>query len=330
MTRFIVKVAPERRPLARPFVIARGTITDVEFVTVKLTADGHTGWGESCPVPYFGESVEGVIALARETGKALARGKDWLDIHDRCPPGAARNALDCAWWDWQAKSRHIAAWELLGLPKPVPTVTAFTIGIDTPDTMGARAAAAAAKHSLLKIKLGTAGGDVERIRAVRAAAPLATLIADANEGWTVDDLALAMPVLAECGFAMLEQPFKAGQDAALAGITRLMPIAADESCHVAADMARIAPFYDMVNVKLDKTGGLTEALRLLDAARAAGKEAMVGCMLGTSLAMAPALLLAGRCRYADLDAPLLMGSDRDAALIYDGDRVSPPTPALWG
>lgn len=330
MTIFTVTVASERRPLARPFVIARGTITDVEFVTVRLTAQGFTGWGESCPVPYFGESVEGVIDLARKVGSALAAGQEWPDIHDGCPPGAARNALDCAWWDWQAKSTRSSAWELLGLPTPKPTITAFTIGIDTPDTMGSRAAVAAQEHSLLKIKLGTAGGDVERIRAVRAAAPRATLIADANEGWVAEDLIRAMPVLAECGFAMLEQPFKAGQDALLDGITRMLPIAADESCHVAADVARVAPFYDMVNVKLDKTGGLTEALRLLDRARAAGLEAMVGCMLGTSLAMAPALLLAGHCRYADLDAPLLMGSDREAALIYDGDRVLPPTPALWG
>jgi L-alanine-DL-glutamate epimerase-like enolase superfamily enzyme len=329
MTQFTINVAVERRPLARPFVIARGTITDVEFVTVSLSANGVTGRGESCPVPHFGESVAGVVALAREWAAALADGKDWPTLHDRVTAGAARNAIDCAWWDWRAKSEARPAWALLGLPKPELTTTAFTIGIDTPDTMGNRASAAAKAHQLLKVKLG-APDDLARIRAVRAAAPDATLIADANEGWSPAEFAAAMRVLVECGYAMLEQPFPAGQDRLLHGVERRLPIAADESCHVAADVARIAPFYDMVNVKLDKTGGMTEAVRLLDAAQAAGLDAMVGCMLGTSLAMAPALLLAGRCRYADLDAPLLMGSDRDPALTYRDGTVAPPSPALWG
>lgn len=329
MTRFSVTVATERRPLARPFVIARGTINEVEFVTVTLAAAGAIGRGESCPVPHFGESVDGVVARAREWAVRLEQGEEWPALHDHCLPGAARNAIDCAWWDWRAKATGRPAWALLDLPAPQTIVTAFTIGIDAPDAMGDRAAVAARAHRLLKVKLG-AFGDPARIRAVRAAAPHATLIADANEGWSVDDFAAAMPVLAECGYAMIEQPFRAGQDRLLEGVTRLIPVAADESCHVAGDVARIAPFYDMVNVKLDKTGGLTEAVRLLDTARAAGLEAMVGCMLGTSLAMAPALLLASRCRYADLDAPLLMGSDRDPALLYRDGTVAPPVPALWG
>lgn len=329
MTGIVVTVARDRRSLAQPFVIARGSITDVEFVTVRISSGGHVGRGECCPVPHFGESVEGVVELAERYGRLLSEGAEWDDLHDQCPAGAARNAIDCAHWDWRAKSEGQPAWELLGLPRPAPTVTAFTIGIDTPERMAERARTAAAKHALLKIKLG-APGDIDRIRAVRAAAPIATLIADANEGWTAEELDQALPVLAECGFEMLEQPFKAGQDRLLEGVARLVSIAADESCHVAADVARIAPFYDMVNIKLDKTGGLTEASRLLDTAHAAGLETMVGCMLGTSLAMAPALLLAARCRYADLDAPLLMGSDCESHLIYDRGVVGPPLAALWG
>lgn len=329
MTAITASVVVERRPLVRPFVIARGSIADVEFVTVTLSADGCTGRGESCPVPHFGESVAGVVALAREWTALLEAGQGWMALHDQCPAGAARNAIDCAWWDLRAKREARPAWMLLDLPDPRETVTAFTIGIDTPDVMGDRAETAAKSHSLLKVKLG-ARDDVARIRAVRAAAPAATLIADANEGWSPAEFAVAMPVLAECGYAMLEQPFKVGQDRLLDGVTRLLPIAADESCHVAADIAQIAPFYDMVNVKLDKTGGMTEAVRVLDAARAAGLDAMVGCMLGTSLAMAPALLLAARCRFADLDAPLLMGSDRDPCLSYRDGTVAPPPPALWG
>ncbi len=329
MTRLTTAVDSERRPLAKPFRIARETIREVEFVTVRLERDGHVGRGECCPVPYFGESVSQVMTVAASFCERLAEGVAWDVLHDESPAGAARNAVDCALWDLRAKVEGTAAWRLAGLDQPQPLDALYTIGIDTPERMAASAQAASRDFPLLKVKLG-GEDDIARVRAVRAAAPATRLIADVNEGWSRETLIRNLPVIAECGFEMIEQPLRVGHDEELAGVERLVPIGADESCHVTSDLARIAPFYDMVNIKLDKTGGLTEALRLLDAARGLGLETMVGCMLGTSLAMAPALLIGQRCRYVDLDAPLLIGSDRDDALVYAEGKVFPALPALWG
>jgi L-Ala-D/L-Glu epimerase len=322
-------VEVEKKTLANPFVIARGRIEQVEFVTVRIEGKGTGGWGEACPTPHYGESPAGVLAQASEMCRLLEANPDWTMIHDSLPAGAARNAVDCAFWDWRAKQTRIPAWKYAGLAKPGAIETVFTIGLDRPEKMAQTARPAAAKFPLLKVKLG-ADGDDRRICAIRTASPGARLIVDANEGWTKQQLLNILPILAECGVELVEQPLPAGADAALEGIERLVPICADESCHVSADIARASQLYDIVNIKLDKTGGLTEALRVAEAAREAGMDYMVGCMLGTSLAMAPALLLAQNARYVDLDAPLLMGTDREPRLHYRGSEITPAVPELWG
>ena len=244
------------------------------------------------------------------------------------PPGAARNALDCALWDLEAKRAGRRVWELAGRPAPGPVVTAYTLSLAEPETMREKAAANA-HRPLLKVKLG-GEGDVARIEAVRAGAPAARIIVDANEGWTAEQYAELAPVFVRLGVAMVEQPFPAGDDAALADLARPLPVCADESCHDRASLPALKGRYDLVNVKLDKTGGLTEALGLVDAARAEGYGIMVGCMMGTSLAMAPAVIAAQGAEVVDLDGPLLLAEDRDPPLTYDAAGAHPPAPALWG
>jgi L-alanine-DL-glutamate epimerase-like enolase superfamily enzyme len=251
----------------------------------------------------------------------------WDLLHDRAAPGAARNAVDCAIWDLRAKSAGCRMWEVIGLPEPRPLSTAMTIGIDTPQTMAERAAACG--HALIKLKLG-GEDDLSRVRAVRKAVPDAQLIVDANEAWSADSLAAILPGLAEAGIAMIEQPLPASADWALGAIDRLVPVCADESCRTTVDLDRLVDLYDLVNIKLDKTGGLTEALRLRDRARALGFGIMVGCMEATSLSMAPAMLVAQGCAFVDLDGPLLIGRDRPHALRYDRGTILPPEAALWG
>ncbi|MDT9598873.1 N-acetyl-D-Glu racemase DgcA [Sphingosinicella rhizophila] len=315
---------------AVPFAIARGVRTSSDLVVVTLDDGIHRGQGESCPTSRYGESVESVLAQVEEMLSALKGGADWDDLHDDLPPGAARNAVDCAIWDWRAKSQNRRVADLLGLAPLRPVATVFTVGIGTLDEMARSAERRSKQHGTLKIKLGDGGDDLARLRAVRAAAPGARLIVDVNEGWDAARLEEMMPELAALGVAMLEQPLPAGQDGALAGIERSMPIGADESCHVAADVEELVGRYDVVNIKLDKTGGLTEAMRLLKAAKVRGFETMIGCMAGTSLAMAPGVLVAQNCAFVDLDAPLLFGQDREPRLLYDGETVHPPEPALWG
>jgi L-alanine-DL-glutamate epimerase-like enolase superfamily enzyme len=244
------------------------------------------------------------------------------------PAGAARNALDCAWLDLEAKTRGLRVWDMLGRPVPLPCTTAYTISLGTPEVMAA-ATAKAAHRPLLKIKLG-GEGDGERIAAVRSAAPGPELIVDANEAWTSDNLERNLAACAEAGVTLVEQPLPAGRDEALARIKRPLAVCADESVHDRATLAGLRERYDAVNVKLDKTGGLTEALAMADAARALGFEIMVGCMVATSLAMAPAMLLAAEARFVDLDGPLLLARDREDGLRYDGSLVYPPDAALWG
>jgi L-alanine-DL-glutamate epimerase-like enolase superfamily enzyme len=322
-------VSIDRFPIAGSFTISRGSRTEAVVVTATLAEDANVGHGECVPYPRYGETVEGVAAAIEAMRPALERGLTREALQDAMPAGAARNAVDCALWDLDAKRSGVRAHVTAGVDRLRPVTTAYTISLGTPEVM-AEAAAKAADRPILKIKLGAPEGDIERIRAVRRAAPAATLIADANEGWTEANLAGHFAACAEAGFALVEQPLPAKADGALAGIARPVPICADESVHDRPSLDRLIGLYDAVNVKLDKTGGLTEALALVEAAEARGLSLMIGCMVGTSLAMAPALVLAPRARFVDLDGPLLLAKDREPGLAYEGSVVHPPAPALWG
>ena len=322
-------VRRESWPLAGVFRISRGARSVAHTVLVEIRDGVAAGRGECVPYARYGETVDSVVAAIEALRGELEAGLAREALADAMAPGAARNAIDCALWDLEAKRTGRRAWESASEPSPGPVVTAYTLGIDEPDAMR-EAAARQADRPLLKVKLD---GDrvTERVAAVRAGAPDARLIVDANEGWTVETLRRSLSALAGLGVELVEQPLPAGADAALADIDRPVPVAADESCHTRADLPALAGRYDVVNVKLDKTGGLTEALALRDAATAAGFGIMVGCMLATSLAMAPALLVAQGARFVDLDGPLLLARDREPGLDYHPDgRVSPPSPALWG
>ena len=315
-------------PLAQPFAISRGSRTTAEVVIAEVFDGEFRGRGECVPYPRYGESVDSVVQQLDAMKGAVFSGLDRNELQRAMPPGAARNALDCAFWhlDAQRDDRRVA--DMAGIGALRPLVTAYTLGLDTPERMG-EAAAAQRQRPLLKLKLG-GGDDVARVRAVRRAAPAARLIVDANEGWDEEHFVTVMPALAEFGVELIEQPLPADADDALARHPHPVPVCADESCHTREDLDRLAGKYEAVNIKLDKTGGLTEALALMAAAEARGFSIMVGCMIGTSLAMAPALLVAQRAQFVDLDAPLLLASDRVPGLRYDGSTVYPPEPALWG
>ena len=318
----------EKWPIAGKFAISRGAKTTAEVVVAELADGRHRGRGECVPYARYGETVEAVAAAIEAMREPLAGGLGRMGLQERMPAGAARNALDCAFWDLEAKRTGTPVHALAGLPSPRPLVTAYTISLDTPARMAAAAAKAAA-YRLLKVKLGAAG-DPERVRAVRAAAPDCELIADANEGWNPQNLPENLAACAEAGVTLVEQPLPAGADQCLAAFPHAIPICADESVHTCASLGALAGKYDAVNIKLDKTGGLTEALRLAAEAERLGFDLMVGCMVATSLAMAPAMLVAQRARFVDLDGPLLLASDRPEGLRYDGSLVHPPTPAFWG
>jgi L-Ala-D/L-Glu epimerase len=320
----MITVTADAFRLARAFTISRGSRTEAHVLTVRITRDGHTGRGECTPYPRYGESLASVTAQI----EGLPAGIDRLSLQSALPAGAARNAVDCALWDLAAKQAGRRVWDLAGLPPPVSVPTAFTLSLDDPDTMREQARLNA-HRPLLKIKLGTEN-DMARLAAVRAGAPRAALIVDANEGWTPEIYADLAPHLHRMGVVMVEQPLPAAADEALAGMARPVPVCADESCHDRGSLAHLAGKYDMVNIKLDKTGGLTEALALRDIAHAQGYGIMVGCMLGTSLAMAPALLVAQGVTHVDLDGPLLLAEDRDNPLHYGADGAHPPEAALWG
>ena len=322
-------VRRESWPLAGVFRISRGARTVAHTVLVEIRDGVAAGRGECVPYARYGETVDSVVASIEALRGELEAGLGREALAGAMAPGAARNAIDCALWDLEAKRTGRRAWESASEPSPGPVVTAYTLGLDEPDAMR-EAAARQADRPLLKVKLD---GDrvTERVAAVRAGAPDARLIVDANEGWTEETLRRSLSALAGLGVELVEQPLPAGADAALADIERAVPVAADESCHTRADLPTLRGRYDVVNVKLDKTGGLTEALALRDAATAAGFGIMVGCMLATSLAMAPALLVAQGARFVDLDGPLLLARDREPGLDYHPDgRVAPPSPALWG
>jgi L-alanine-DL-glutamate epimerase-like enolase superfamily enzyme len=321
-------VAAETWPIAGSFTIARGAKTEAVVVVATITDGSHAGRGEAVPYPRYGESVGAVLAALRAMAGPVREGLDREGLRRAMPPGAARNALDCAFWDLESQRTGVPVAGLAGLPPPRPVETAYTLSLGTPESM-AGAAARAGHRPLLKVKLGGAG-DPERIAAVRRVAPGSRLIVDANEAWSPALFPGNMAAAAAAGVELIEQPLPAGDDEALRHLPRPVPVCADESVHVAADLPRLRGLYDAVNIKLDKAGGLTEALALADAAKAAGFRIMVGCMVATSLAMAPALLLAGEADFVDLDGPLLLARDRAPGLVYEGSRIMPAPRGLWG
>jgi len=318
----------ESWPLAGRFTISRGAKTEAVTVVAEISRDGHTGRGECVPYPRYGETPEASLASILAMRPVIDGGLDRAALQRAMPACAARNALDCALIDLQAKTSGKRAWELLGRPAPRACTTAFTISLDSPQAM-AEATARAAHRPLLKIKLG-GEDDAARIAAVRKAAPRSELIVDANEAWTTQTLEKNLAECAGAGVTLVEQPLPAGNDDALARIRKPLAVCADESVHDRASLNGLRERYDAVNIKLDKTGGLTEALAMADAARAQGFEIMIGCMVATSLAMAPAMLLTQVARFVDLDGPLLLARDRDEGLRYEGSLAYPPDAALWG
>jgi L-Ala-D/L-Glu epimerase len=325
-----LRVRIERWPLADAFSISRGSKTEAVVVVVELFDGVHRGRGECVPYARYGETPEGVVAAIEAMRGAVHEGLDRAGLQAAMPAGAARNALDCAYWDLEAKRSGRRVHEFARLPVPVPRVTAYTISLAAPAAMAA-AAERASSRPLLKVKLGAADGDdPNRIAAVRRAAPLAELIVDANEGWSDDNLAQNLAACADAGVTLIEQPLPEKRDAALSRTKRPIPVCADESVHDRASLDALSGKYDAINVKLDKAGGLTEALALAAQAERRGFALMVGCMVATSLAMAPALLMAQRARVVDLDGPLLLAKDREHGLRYDGSLVHPAEPALWG
>jgi L-alanine-DL-glutamate epimerase-like enolase superfamily enzyme len=320
----MLSVTADTFRLAQVFTIARGSRTEAHVLTVRAFADGVVGQGECVPYARYGETLESVTAQIEGLPEGISR----QDLQDALPAGAARNAVDCALWDLAAKQTGTPVWQLAGQSAPRPMITAYTLSLDTPENMRAEAA----KHAhrpLLKIKLGTPD-DMARLEAVREGAPKSPIIVDANEGWTAEVYADLAPHLLRLGVQMVEQPLPAGQDDMLGEIDRPLPVCADESCHDRVSLLGLKGKYDMVNIKLDKTGGLTEALALRDAARAEGYQVMVGCMVGSSLAMAPAVLVAQGAEVVDLDGPLLLAEDRDSPLVYDAAGVHPASAELWG
>ena len=323
-----LEVARERWPLRAAFTISRGSKTASEVVVARVRDGEHEGRGECLPYARYGETAEGVAAAIAALVPALREGMGRAELQHALPAGAARNALDCALWDLECKAGGARAWEIAGLAAPGPLTTAYTLSLDAPESMRA-AAARNADRPLLKLKLG-GPGDLDRVAAVREGAPAARIIVDANEGWTPEDYRTLAPELSRLGVSMIEQPLPAGDDGELACLERPVPVCADESCHDRSTLDALADRYDVVNIKLDKTGGLTEALALRDAARDRGFDIMAGCMIATSLSMAPALLVADGAAFVDLDGPLLLAEDRAEGLRYDDALVHPPTPALWG
>lgn len=323
-----LSVTVERFPIAGAFTISRGSRTEAVVVVATVEDGAVRGRGECVPYARYGESVESVAAALQEQAGWIADGGGRFDLAGRMRPGAARNALDCALWDFEAKSRGMPAYALAGLAAPGPVTTAYTLSLGDPEAME-EAARNAAHRPLLKVKLG-GEGDPERIAAVRRGAPDSRLVVDANEAWRPETLQDNLAACLAAGVGLIEQPLPAGEDALLAEIDRTIPICADESLHDRAGLDALAKRYDAINIKLDKAGGLTEALKLVHEARARGFEIMVGCMVGSSLAMAPAMLIAHHAAYVDLDGPLLLARDREPALRYEGSTVFPPPPELWG
>ena len=314
--------------LARPFTTARGAKTTADIVVAEISDGDSRGRGEGVPLQRYGESIGSVVAAINAMKDAVVSGLDRETLQNAMPPGAARNALDCAFWDIDAKRAYRSAAELAGLGATKPVVTAFTLGLDTPEKMAELAAANRARP-LLKVKLG-GDGDVERVRAVRRAAPASRLIVDADESWNEAQLREFMPALIDFRVELIEQPLPAGGDGALAGLKSPIPLCADESCRTLADLDQLDGKYEAITIRLDKAGGLTEALALAAEAKRRGFRIMVGGMISTSLGIAPALLVAQRAEIVDLDGPLHLVSDRVPGLRYDGSTIHPPDGSFWG
>lgn len=321
-------VAHDRFGLSTPFRISRGVKTAADVVTVTIAQGAVTGRGEAVPYPRYGETIEETLAAIRAIAPAIAAGLTRAELAGLLPAGAARNAVDCALWDLEARLAGTSVAALAGLPEPVALPSAITIGLDRPDAM-AQAAARHAQVPLLKIKVDRSD-PAAQIAAVRAAAPAPRLIVDPNESWTIDTLEALKPHLPEWRIDLLEQPLPAGEDEALAGFDSPVPVCADEALHTAADLDALAGRYAVVNIKLDKTGGLTEALTLANTARAKGFGLMVGCMVCSSLGIAPAMLLGGQAAFVDLDGPLWLGEDRPGGVTDRNGMLSPPAPGFWG
>ncbi|APH72119.1 N-acetyl-D-Glu racemase DgcA [Aquibium oceanicum] len=323
-----LQLETERFPIAGSFRISRGSKTEAEVVICTIRQGDHSGRGECVPYGRYGETVANVLDAVEAVRGDIERGLSREELLSAMRPGAARNAVDCALWDLEAKSLGHNAHMRVCRVLPRPVVTAYTISLGDPEEMAGQARAAA-ERPLLKVKVGAAN-DAARIHAVASAAPNSRIILDANEGWTEDNIRENLMAAAQFHIALVEQPLPAGKDAILRDIPHPVPICADESVHTADSIPELTGLYDFVNIKLDKTGGLTAAMQLRDRARQAGFGIMVGCMVGTSLSMAPAVLLAQDADYVDLDGPLLLARDRSPALSYSGSLVSPPSPALWG
>lgn len=318
----------DRFPLERPFRISRGEKTAADVIAVTVRSDGAEGRGEGVPYPRYGESIESVLDQIAAVQPEIERGVRRAELIDLMPPGSARNAVDCALWDWEAKHAGTSVSALLGAPLPDRLATALTIGIDTPEAMG-RAAAAIAGAPLVKVKV-EASDPAAAVRAVRAAAPDAALIVDPNECWDEALLRAIMPVLVDCRVAVLEQPVPAADDAWLEGYASPVPICADEAIHTVAELDVVAARYDAVNVKLDKAGGLTAGLELAQATRARGLKLMSGCMVCSSLGIAPALHIARLADWADLDGPLWLAEDREGGITEQAGWLNPPVAGFWG
>jgi L-alanine-DL-glutamate epimerase-like enolase superfamily enzyme len=325
MSAFRIEARSEIWPLKDRFAISRGSKTAAHVIVVVIHDGSHQGRGESVPYARYGETVEGVLDEINVAAHSITAHTDLARL---LKPGAALNALDCAFWDLEAKRSGTSVASLAGLPTPISKLTAYTLSLDAPEAM-ARKATDVGHLPLLKLKLGGAG-DAERIRAVRSIRPDARLLVDANEAWTLDMLPEFMAVAADCGVEVIEQPLPASADAALRSFLRTVPICADESVHTVGDLDRLEGLYDAVNVKLDKAGGLTGAIALSREARRRNLKVMIGSMVATSLAVAPAMLLASDADWIDLDGPLLLAQDRTPALHIENGRIFPPESALWG
>jgi L-alanine-DL-glutamate epimerase-like enolase superfamily enzyme len=323
----LIEAKEEVWPLKQPFRISRGSRTEARVVAVTVTDGRRSGRGEAVPIKRYSQSVASVLAQIESI-----KGERNLDRHrlqELLPAGAARNALDCALWDLEAKISDKHVWELANVPMVPEVETSFTISLDTPALM-ATAAKASAAAPILKLKLGGDDVDLARVEAVREAAPAARLLIDANESWSPPHYQKIILALKRLGVELIEQPFAADADEVLETLEHPIPICADESCHTSADLARLRDRYEVVNVKLDKTGGLTEALVLSERARESGFKLLIGCMVGTSLSMAPARLLASAADFVDLDGPLLLARDRDHGLAYQHGKIGIPSRGLWG
>ncbi|MEI9902542.1 MAG: N-acetyl-D-Glu racemase DgcA [Asticcacaulis sp.] len=321
-------IRPETFPIAGRFTIARGSKTEAHVLYVEVADGPHRGHGESVPYARYGESLDSAMAELEAVRPQIEASLTLDQLQSLMKPGAARNALDCALWDLRAKQTGIPAWRAAGLKRLDPLKTAYTLSLDTPEAMGAQAAVNG-RRPVLKLKIGGVH-DLDRVEAVRNKAPHARLIVDGNEGLSFDDLRRIAPEMKALGVQLIEQPLKAAEDEQLLGYKSPVPLCADESLHTRAELERCARLYDCVNIKLDKAGGLTEALVLKQDSLDRGMQVMVGCMVATSLSMAPAMVVAQGADYVDLDGPLLLARDRKHGLEITGSILEPPTPALWG